>query len=68
MTHFIIKQVYRYEPKVAAYLTPSTYDLLAVSLLFVGVSKLIFLLDILKPVDIGFVNQFAYDLFRASLA
>ena len=68
MTHFIIKQVYRYEPKVAAYLIPSTYDLLAVSLLFVGVSKLIFLLDILKSVDIGFVNQFAYDLFRASLA
>ena len=77
MTHFIIKQVYRYEPNVAAYLTPSTYDLIALSLLFVGVTILKFLLDILKSAHIGFVQSVCnklfvgvstYDLFRASLA
>ena len=48
MTHFVIKQVYRYEPNVAACLTPSTYDLFAVSLLFVGVTKLIFFIGHIK--------------------
>ena len=77
MTHFIIKQVYRYEPNVAACLTPSTYDLFAVSLLSVGVTKLIFLLDNLKSAHIGFVQSVCnklfvgvstYGLFSASLA
>ena len=77
MTHFIIKQVYRYEPNVAASLTPSTYDLFAVSLLSVGVPKLIFLLDNLKSAHIGFVQSVCnklfvgvstYGLFSASLA
>ena len=63
MTHFIIKQVYRYEPNVAACLTPSTYDLIALSLLFVGVTKLIFLLDILKSAHIGFVQSVCNKLF-----
>ena len=77
MTHFIIKQVYRYDPNVAACLTPSTYDLFEVSLLSVGVTKLIFLLDNLKSAHIGFVQSVCnklfvgvstYGLFSASLA
>ena len=42
-------------PNVAACLTPSTYDLFAKSLPFLGVANLIkYLLDILKSADIGF--------------